>query len=59
VITPRAALLDAVPVPPLDLTLILDGLGPSAQCGQRRLGPPGAPPPSCTAPDPFGVVVCR
>jgi hypothetical protein len=59
VTTPRAALLDAAPVPPLDLTLILDGLGPSAQCGQRRLGPPGAPPPSCTTPDAAGVVVCR
>lgn len=59
VTTRNARLLDVVPVPPLELKLILDGLGPSVQCGQRRFGLPGAQSPSCTAPNESGVIVCR
>ena len=59
VTTPRATLIDAVPVPPLDLELILDGFGPSTRCGQRRLNGPGAPAPSCAPITPDGVLICR
>ena len=57
--TPRGNLNDAVPVPPLALTLILDGLGPSRRCGQRLFGPPGAPSPRCSAPSGSGVIGCK
>ena len=59
VTTRNASLIDAVPVLPLDLTLILDGLGPSTRCGQRRLTPSGGAAPSCTGPSPAGVIECR
>ena len=54
-----SSLIDAVPVLPLDLKLILDGLGPSTRCGQRRLAPSGGAPPTCTGPSPAGVIECR
>jgi hypothetical protein len=57
--TPSGNLNDAVPVPPLALKLILDGLGPSTRCGQRLFGPPGAPSPSCSGPSGSGVIVCK
>jgi hypothetical protein len=59
VTTPRAALLDPIPVAPLELKIIIDGLGPSTQCGQRRFVGPGAASPNCTAPNASGVITCR
>jgi hypothetical protein len=57
--TPRGNLNDAVPVPPLSLKLILDGLGPSNRCGQLVFNPPGGVSPSCSAPSGSGAITCK
>jgi hypothetical protein len=59
--TSHAILSDDVPVPPLTLRLILDGLGSttSARCGELQFGGPGAPSPSCSAPNARGLMTCR
>lgn len=57
--TPRATLNPAIPVEPLTLTLMLDGLGPSSRCGDARFAAPGGAPPSCLPLSSSGILSCR
>jgi hypothetical protein len=55
--TPRATFSPYKPQLPLSLEIILDGYGPSTQCGQATLSARGGPSPACTEHGP--VLSCR
>jgi len=57
---PRGVLPDDPGTPPYAVEVELYRTGvPSEDCGRLVLGPPGAPAPSCSAPNGKGVIRCR
>jgi hypothetical protein len=57
--TQHAALSALAPQPPLALEVIVDGLGPSTQCGQATFSAPGGAEPACRPVGRGGVLSCR